>query len=152
MARRGPGHAGQPPFGRAQHRPRDPRSRAALSRRSLHQHGSDAIKLELDHVAIDVELFLHDVAAAGHAAPPAAPGEAAEQLRAAGAIYAGDFLEEDLYEDWAIPLRERARAAYSPPPARSPPTRKPPATARQRSLYLRILERDPLTRTRTWLS
>jgi len=27
-------------------------------------------------------------------------------------MYAGDFLEEDAYEDWAVPLREEARATY----------------------------------------
>ena len=30
----------------------------------------------------------------------------------AESVYAGDFLEEDPYEDWAISLREEARAAY----------------------------------------
>jgi hypothetical protein len=33
-------------------------------------------------------------------------------LEAAVARYAGDSLEEDLYEDWALPLREEARAVF----------------------------------------
>jgi DNA-binding SARP family transcriptional activator len=33
-------------------------------------------------------------------------------LSAAGAAYAGEFLEENPYDDWAVPVREEARAAY----------------------------------------
>ena len=72
----------------------------------------DAVQIVLDHVAIDVEMFLHDVSAAEALRAAGRHTEAAEHLRAAVAAYTGDFLEEDLYEDWAIPLRERARAAY----------------------------------------
>jgi DNA-binding SARP family transcriptional activator len=35
-----------------------------------------------------------------------------ERLAAAEAVYAGDFLEEDAYEDWAVALREEARSMY----------------------------------------
>ncbi|HXL44759.1 MAG TPA: hypothetical protein VN960_11970, partial [Gaiellaceae bacterium] len=38
--------------------------------------------------------------------------EAAELLDSAEASYTGDFLEEDLYADWAVSLREEVRAAY----------------------------------------
>jgi DNA-binding SARP family transcriptional activator/Tfp pilus assembly protein PilF len=72
----------------------------------------DAVQLELDHVAIDVEMFLHDVGAADALRGTGRRREAVEHLRAAIAAYTGDFLEEDLYEEWATPLRERARAAY----------------------------------------
>ena len=45
-----------------------------------------------------------------------APGRRARRavarLTAAEAAYAGDFLEEDAYEDWAVAVREEARAAY----------------------------------------
>jgi DNA-binding SARP family transcriptional activator len=34
------------------------------------------------------------------------------RLVAAEAAYAGDFLPEDPFDDWAIPLREEARNAY----------------------------------------
>ena len=35
---------------------------------------------------------------------------AAAPLRRARQIYAGDFLEEDLYEEWAVEAREEARS------------------------------------------
>lgn len=38
--------------------------------------------------------------------------EAAAVLEEAERLYAGDFLEEDRYEDWAVDLREEARANY----------------------------------------
>ncbi len=38
--------------------------------------------------------------------------EAAAVLGKAERLYAGDFLEEDRYEDWAVDLREEARATY----------------------------------------
>ena len=38
--------------------------------------------------------------------------EASETLKAAEAAYGGDFLESDLYYEWAIPLREAARATF----------------------------------------
>ena len=37
----------------------------------------------------------------------------ARTLIAAEAAYSGDFLEEDAYEEWALPLREEARAVYT---------------------------------------
>jgi DNA-binding SARP family transcriptional activator len=40
------------------------------------------------------------------------PAEAHARLLAAEAAYAGDLLEEDLYEDWAAGAREEARDAY----------------------------------------
>ena len=58
-----------------------------------------AVAVNLDAVAVDVEAFLADVAA----------GALAEAERR----YRGDFLEEDLYEDWAADTREEARAAYA---------------------------------------
>jgi DNA-binding SARP family transcriptional activator len=35
-----------------------------------------------------------------------------QALREAEAAYSRHFLEEDRYEDWAVPMREHARAAY----------------------------------------
>jgi DNA-binding SARP family transcriptional activator len=70
------------------------------------------VTLDLEHVSVDVEWFLA-VAREGLALYRAGPFEQAiERLRAAEAAYAGDFLEEDLYEDWAVSLREEARAVY----------------------------------------
>jgi DNA-binding SARP family transcriptional activator len=57
-----------------------------------------AVTLRLEHVQVDVEQFLA-LAESGAAA-------AAERL------YSGDYLEEDLYEDWAPPLRDEVRNVY----------------------------------------
>jgi DNA-binding SARP family transcriptional activator len=73
---------------------------------------NDSVALNLDLLDIDLERFL----ASAH--------EGIEQLRngdtelglslleAAEAIYAGDFLEDNPYDDWAASAREEARAAY----------------------------------------
>ncbi len=72
----------------------------------------DAIGLQLANMAVDVESFI----AQGERALEVWRGGSLEQahplLEAAEAAYLGDFLEEDLYEDWAVPLREEARALY----------------------------------------
>lgn len=70
-----------------------------------------AIAIELEHVDVDVERFLTE-ASAGLAERREGRSEAARRLAAAEAAYAGDFLEEDAYSDWAQPLREEARAVY----------------------------------------
>ncbi|HEX6676984.1 MAG TPA: tetratricopeptide repeat protein [Actinomycetes bacterium] len=70
---------------------------------------ADKHVLWLADLAVDVEEFL----AAAHAGLAAAGADAAVGLlTAAEAAYAGDFLEDDPYEDWAVPLREEAREAY----------------------------------------
>jgi ATP/maltotriose-dependent transcriptional regulator MalT/DNA-binding SARP family transcriptional activator len=71
-----------------------------------------AVSLDLDHVAVDLEAFLRE-AAAGltlHGEGPTAQAHA--RLSAAETAYAGDLLEEDLYEDWAVAAREQARDLY----------------------------------------
>ena len=70
-----------------------------------------AVRLELDHLTVDVETFLA-TAAEGLALARAGAPQAVERLAAAEASYAGAFLEEDLYEEWAEALREEAQAAY----------------------------------------
>lgn len=53
-------------------------------------------------------------AAAGLVMWKAGRGEQARPLLvSAESAYTGDFLEEDLYEPWASPLREEARATYN---------------------------------------
>jgi DNA-binding SARP family transcriptional activator len=69
-----------------------------------------AIRLRTDHLDIDLIEFLR---IADRAAELMTAGErdAAEgSLRRARQLYAGDFLEEDLYEEWAIEVRDEARA------------------------------------------
>jgi DNA-binding SARP family transcriptional activator len=65
---------------------------------------ANALQLDLDHVVVDVEEFLAE------AETGLRSGGA--ELEAAEERYLGDFLVEDLYEEWAQPLREQARAAY----------------------------------------
>ena len=45
--------------------------------------------------------------------PDLSSEEALAHLEAAEALYAGEFLEEDAYEDWASSLREEAIASYA---------------------------------------
>jgi DNA-binding SARP family transcriptional activator len=70
------------------------------------------VTLRSNHVEVDVERFL----AEGHSALGLVrDGDldaARPRLEAADAAYLGDFLEEDLYEDWTVPLREEARSLY----------------------------------------
>jgi ATP/maltotriose-dependent transcriptional regulator MalT/DNA-binding SARP family transcriptional activator len=71
---------------------------------------AQTIALRLDRVDVDLIEFLRiadraiDLAAKGDRDAAEAP------LRQARQIYAGDFLEEDLYEEWAVEAREEARS------------------------------------------
>jgi DNA-binding SARP family transcriptional activator len=70
----------------------------------------DAMRVDLTHLPVDVERFL---AAAAEGLTHYRDGNAVaarQHLEIAEGVYDGDFLEEDLYEDWAVPLREEARA------------------------------------------
>lgn len=58
----------------------------------------------LSNVSVDVDEFLEE-ASAGLAGD-------LERLEDAEALYEGDFLEDDPYQDWAVPLREEARSLY----------------------------------------
>lgn len=69
------------------------------------------IRLDLARVDVDAESFLA-LADAGLAAHRAGTPEARDLLAAAEAKYAGDFCDEDLYADWAVQVRDEARAAY----------------------------------------
>lgn len=71
-----------------------------------------SIRIDLSSVSIDVEEFLTEAAAGIALLRRGRTQEAREVLAAAEASYAGDFLEEDLYEDWSTALREAARATY----------------------------------------
>jgi ATP/maltotriose-dependent transcriptional regulator MalT len=69
-----------------------------------------AIALRPDNVDVDLIEFLRvadqaiDLMARGDRAAAIGP------LRRARQLYAGDFLEEDLYEEWAVEAREEARS------------------------------------------
>jgi DNA-binding SARP family transcriptional activator len=72
----------------------------------------DAVRVRLDRLEVDVESFLADAAAGRELLRTGRAAEAATRLAQAESRYGGDFLEEDLYQDWTVPLREQARAAY----------------------------------------
>jgi DNA-binding SARP family transcriptional activator len=71
-----------------------------------------AVGLDLDHLSIDVEEFLARVAEGSALRRDGREREGLALLAEAEEHYAGDFLEEDPYEDWAVALREEARATY----------------------------------------
>jgi DNA-binding SARP family transcriptional activator len=73
----------------------------------------DAVRLELAHVAVDVERFLAHADAGLAARRGGRAPEALAHFEAAEALYAGEFLEEDAYEDWASAVREHAIASYA---------------------------------------
>jgi DNA-binding SARP family transcriptional activator len=104
----------------------------------------DAIRVDVAHLPIDVERFL-SAATDGLALVGTSHDEAAKaKLIEAADAYAGEFLEEDSYEDWAIPLREEARAT-------SVAVLRALATLAEQSgdvdqairYHLRVLEADP---------
>jgi DNA-binding SARP family transcriptional activator len=76
-----------------------------------HFVSTDKYVVSLSNVTIDVEVFL---AAAREAVLRYERDEpdAVTALALAEAGYAGDFLVEDRYYDWAVGLRELARASY----------------------------------------
>jgi DNA-binding SARP family transcriptional activator len=73
---------------------------------------SDSVAISLDALEVDLERFL---AAAADGLRLLRRGEIDRGLpiiEGATAAYTGSFLEENPYDDWAIPAREEARAAY----------------------------------------
>ena len=102
-----------------------------------------ALSLDLDHVDLDIVRFLDAAADAARAQRAGDEAAARSGLEAAEAMYGGDFLEEDPYEDWAVTTREEAQATYIGI-ARS--LAAAAAAAGDADLatryYLRILERD----------
>jgi DNA-binding SARP family transcriptional activator len=104
----------------------------------------DAVALDLSSVSVDVEAFLADADAGLDLERQGRMAEAHDLLVAAEATYGGDFLEEDLYEDWSVPLREEARAAFisvSSALARAAVAARDPEAGIPH--FLRLLERDP---------
>jgi ATP/maltotriose-dependent transcriptional regulator MalT/DNA-binding SARP family transcriptional activator len=104
---------------------------------------ADKHVVALAHVPVDVEEFL---AAAAGGLDRFARGERAEALSlltAAEAAFTGDFLEDDPYEDWAVSLREEARAAYLAV-ARTLARAAAEAAEHDQAVryHLRVLERD----------
>jgi DNA-binding SARP family transcriptional activator len=70
----------------------------------------DAVALETSALVLDLEAFLGHAEAGLALLRRGLRAEARAALEEAERSYAGDFLEEDLYEDWAVAPREEARA------------------------------------------
>lgn len=68
--------------------------------------------IRLDNVNVDVEAFLADAGAGLRALAGGDVAGAGPLLSSAEARYAGEFLEEDPYEDAFVVLREEARTTY----------------------------------------
>jgi DNA-binding SARP family transcriptional activator len=72
----------------------------------------ESLSLNLDHVDIDIETFLEE-ARQGRTLIRLGRREAGlAMLRTAEARYVGEFLEDQPYADWAIGIREEARAEF----------------------------------------
>jgi DNA-binding SARP family transcriptional activator len=103
----------------------------------------DTIRLDLGNLQVDIERFLVLATSGLTLHRKGRLAEASTALRAAEATYAGDFLEEDRYEDWAIALREEAMAAYqSAVMTLAQIAASSGDAAAAIRYYLRILERD----------
>jgi DNA-binding SARP family transcriptional activator len=78
-----------------------------------HHLGADRTSawLRIEHLSVDVELFLAG-AEEGLRLHAAGADGARASLAEAEALYRGDFLGEDVYEDWAVATREEARGTY----------------------------------------
>lgn len=103
-----------------------------------------SLSVDLAVLPVDVERFL-SLAESGLALHRAGiEAEAGELLELAVEGYTGDFLEEDLYEDWAAPLRDETRSAYISV-VRCLFERSEAAGDRDRAAHhlLRLLDRDP---------
>jgi len=72
----------------------------------------DAVALNLDAVDVDVERFLTATADGSELLRRGELTRGLPILTLATVLYAGDFLEENPYDDWTVPVREEARAAY----------------------------------------
>jgi DNA-binding SARP family transcriptional activator len=70
-----------------------------------------SISVNVDAIALDVDDFLAEAAGGLEARTEGRDERASDLLVAAEALYGGDFLEQ-VYEDWAVSLREEARALY----------------------------------------
>lgn len=108
---------------------------------------ADRHTVRLGRLPVDVEDFLAGATAGLDAAAGGDP-EAGVLLAGAEAGYGGDFCEDDPYEDWAVPLREEARAVYLAV-ARALAARATAAGEHDLAVryHLRVLERDPYDET-----
>ncbi len=74
--------------------------------------GKEAVALDLNRVDVDLERFLTAASEGQALLRRGEQGAGLALLEAATRSYAGDFLEENSYDDWAVVAREEARSAY----------------------------------------
>lgn len=105
---------------------------------------ADSVRLDTSTVDVDVERLLLAAAAGRALLREGRQTDAIAALTSAEAVYGGEFLEEDSDAEWALALREEARAAYGEV------ARRLAALAVERGdadgaarLWLRVLETDP---------
>lgn len=101
------------------------------------------LRLRPDEVAVDLERFLTasaDAIAASTRDDPRAP----DLLSRAEGCYGGEYLADDPYADWAVPLREQARTTYLDVVRRLAATRTAAGDSDGAARFLlRLLEHDP---------
>ncbi len=88
----------------------DPDRRADQDHFIIADHSG--VALELDHLCIDLELFLGEATHGFALQDRGRPDDARAVLAAAERQYTGDFMENDPYEDWSVAAREEARTTY----------------------------------------
>ena len=103
-----------------------------------------SLALRIEHLNLDVISFLNTEAVAVSLSSGGNWATAEAKLRQADSLYTGDFLAEDLYEDWPVDCREEARSAaqeVSRLLARAATLRDDDEEATRH--LRRLLERDP---------
>ena len=104
---------------------------------------NSAVGLDLEHVELDLIRFLAEVEAGRRHERAGREAEAVEHFRVAAALYGGDFLEEDPFEDWSVAARDETQAAYlSVIRFLADASAATGDDAAATGFYLRILERD----------
>lgn len=105
--------------------------------------GKDALAIQLANVPVDVESFLVEAQSGLDLHAQGRSEDADLLLVNAAERYAGDFLEET-YEDWAVRLREEARAAVIAVSRALAGIARAAGDRDRASRYLmRVLQRDP---------
>lgn len=113
------------------------------------ERGRDAdafVAADRDHVWIDLSAVDLDVARFidGARRVLVASDPSIDELAAAEARYAGEYLDDEPYSDWAVGLREEARSLYLQVAQRLADTLRTAGRLEHAGhLYLRLLQRDP---------
>jgi LuxR family transcriptional regulator, maltose regulon positive regulatory protein len=104
------------------------------------------IRLRTENLgSVDVHRFTEHIRAAQRAERSGALQQAERRYEAADTLYTGDLLEDELYEDWTVPLRDHLRGQHLLVLERLARRRLESADYESARTYLeRLLARDPL--------